>query len=86
MFFKKVWRCIKPYVCKNPYPKHTAAWWFWQSDWPGDVKQKAIKNTKHGASIHHHLRNAISTAFCWEESPEGHEFWKEIYDKLTDEN
>ena len=69
---------------ENPYKEKTAAWWFWQSDWPEDVKHKAIKNTKHGARVHKRLKNALATAFSWKESPEGHDFWAKIYDKLTD--
>lgn len=71
---------------ENPYKENTAAWWFWQSDWAEDVKHKAIKNTKHGASLHDNLKDALEGAFAWYGSPEGEDFWGEIYDSLPDEN
>jgi NTP pyrophosphatase (non-canonical NTP hydrolase) len=71
---------------ENPYKEKTAAWWFWQSDWREDVKQKAIKNTEHGASVHDSLKDALEGSFTWIESPEGEDFWGEIYDSLLDKN
>jgi len=29
---------------ENPYKEKQPLGGFWQSDWPGDVKQRAIKN------------------------------------------
>ena len=86
MFLKKVWRYIKSLFGKNPYPKHTAEWWFYQADWPKEVKEKAIKNTKGGDRIHRSLKDALNRAFLWQKRPEGHDFWEEIYDSLPDEN
>jgi len=72
---------------ENPYKEKTAAWWFWQSDWPGDVKQRAIKNIDEVCfgKERDSLKSALVFSFLWNESQEGQDFWGEIYYNLLEE-
>ena len=70
---------------ENPYKENTAAWWFWQSDWPEDLKQKAIANVTEDG-LYNSLTGALGGSFTWSRTPEGNALWGEIYDKLTNEN
>ena len=71
---------------ENPYAEKTAAWWFWQSDWREDVKQKAIENIEHGDRVYNSLKHALGDAFHWSGTPQISGFWGIIYDSLPDEN
>ena len=66
---------------ENPYKKKSAAWWFWQSDWPEDVKQKAIKNIDVESQYIERisLESAINYSFSWAASPEGYNFWHGVF-------
>jgi len=71
---------------ENPYKEKTAAWWFWQSDWADDVKQKAIENIEHGDRVYNSLKHALGDAFRWSGTPQISGFWGAIYDSLPDKN
>lgn len=53
-----------PHTERNPYTEGTAKWWFWESDWPEDVKEKAIANTD-TEDVFFSLGQALEDAFSW---------------------
>lgn len=53
--------------------------WF-EETLPPEYANRAIRNTK-PATLEASVRSigsAISGAFCWEDSPEGHKFWEDV--------
>lgn len=53
----------------------------WFEELPDDIKEKAFKNTKkHDLSgKSNSLSNALGASFRWSETPEGYDYWENIY-------
>ena len=65
--------------------KKTILQWFEQAKAEGlEWADAAIKNTKKnkGERPSESMREAVLSAFIWEITPEGHEFWSEIESNL----
>lgn len=56
----------------------------WLNELPAEAASKALENTpKLLLNVpEESLKSAILGAFAWYKSPEGHNYWQEIYDSL----
>ncbi len=54
----------------------------WLEELPDGYRERAIVNTEEGMldASRSTLLDAIYGAFIWEDSPEGHWFWKDVFD------
>ena len=56
---------------------------------PDDLACKALNNFRGQRADRFHtletdcISNAITSAFCWSDTPEGDQFWNPIYDKYA---
>ena len=75
---------------ENPYAEKTAAWWFWQSDWPEPVKKRAIgmlTEREKQYSVYRSLSDALWNSFDWASECKDPSFWDSLYERaLEDEN
>lgn len=57
----------------------------WLEELPEPYRTQAINNTEKNRLLTHDvsLREAITVAFFWGNSPEGHEYWAEFYKTLN---
>lgn len=55
----------------------------WYNELPNDIKIKALANTKWTTidSSDASLPQALLGAFVWSDTPEGMDYWSEVYDK-----
>jgi hypothetical protein len=58
--------------------KKTAREWF--NTLPVDVCERAIRNCPEPFldNIFRECNHAISSCFCWDSTPEGHDYWEKI--------
>jgi len=56
----------------------------WYNELPNDIKIKALANTKWTTidSNDASLSTALLAAFVWADTPEGIDYWSEVYDKV----
>jgi hypothetical protein len=58
----------------------------WLEELPEEIRDQAISNTKptllEQDAIAESLREAISGAFIWDDSPQGHKYWEEVFNSL----
>jgi hypothetical protein len=58
----------------------------WLNELPEPYRTQAIANQEWQDYEVNRLSGAIANAFSWHDSPQGHEYWHELYDsKLRDE-
>ena len=59
----------------------------WYNELPNDIKIKALANTKWTTidSSDASLSQALLSAFVWADTPEGMDYWSEVYDKVSDD-
>lgn len=64
----------------------------WFSLLPSPYKEKAIKNSIQGDWIDpdkeqsESMENALAKGFCWTTSPEGEDYWNELFAKISDDS
>lgn len=56
--------------------------WVWFAQLPEKYRDKAIENSRHNFLQFDSLVKALGTAFIWETSPEGRDFWLEAYREI----
>lgn len=60
----------------------------WLDKLPDDYKEKAIKNYQYDNAEHDNSKltlqsDALKSAFAWRKSPEGYNYWQNIYNALV---
>jgi hypothetical protein len=56
--------------------------WIWFAQLPVKYKNKAIDNARNNFLQFDSLLKALGTAFIWENTPEGRDFWLEAYKEI----
>lgn len=55
----------------------------WFEELPGPQRTEAIENTKCELdNIAYSLSGAIGMSFRWDQTPQGHTYWMNIYDEI----
>lgn len=60
----------------------------WYLELPNDIQQKAITNFKNAGLLAYQeykyssLKDALKCGFVWEKTPEGFQFWQDVFNQL----
>lgn len=55
-----------------------------EEDLPSPYKEQALKNMVSPRLRYDSLKMALVSAFEWMETPQGFDYWKEVYDSLKE--
>lgn len=65
----------------NPHPERTKKWYFHEY-LPEPYRSQAIDNTDYDWLLVDSLSIALRRGFVWEQSPQGHAQWEELYNRI----